>query len=1452
MWNRKMIDEKKALLDKLRPFPPNTLRSLQEKVTLEWTYHSNSIEGNTLTLKETKVVLEGITIGGKSVKEHLEVISHSEAIQYLDELVTSKESFNEQQIKDIHSLVLKKIDQQNAGVYRKENVIISGAKHTPPDHILVPNEMKNLITRYQQEWKNLHPLERASLLHIEFIKIHPFVDGNGRTSRLLQNFELIKKGFPPIVIKKENRLSYYEALDKAHTTGEAEDFIKLSSNCLIESLDLYLNTIKKDNINGDTDSSRKIKRSKEKTKAQDRKQNKEQIKTPAQIKTIETTKDQVIEQNKAKDQDKIQKKTATKTQNKTQKQRSFKMNEKEITNNQDKLNLKDQKERSIKNQHIGKNQKDENDNIIKKTKKENKHNKKISSIPRPPFREDESSQVPALQLLQNMGWTYLSPEEALNLRKNNPTNVLLEEILDSQLRKINKINYKSSTYNFKDENIANAIQELKSMPFEGLVITSEKIFELLTLGKSYKENIEGNQRSYDLKYIDWENLENNVYHVTDEYNVETQDANVSHRSPDIVLFINGIPIVIIECKSLRKTNPIEEAISQHIRNQKNGEIPQLFVFSQILIALCPSYPTEENKLRPKYATTGTNNRLWSAWEEQTPFKKELERLINCPLSIEQKEKLFSGRYKPFRKYFEELEKESLEISSQDIILYGLCQPQRVLEFIKKFILYDGGTKKIARYQQYFSVKDTLKRITSGEPNKKRPDGVIWHTQGSGKSLSMVMLAKSILMEHSIKEPKLILVTDRINLDDQIYNTFDNCQVRPKKASSGADLIQLLQSYKSTIIATTIFKFDTVANSKGLLLDSKDIIVLVDEAHRTQYGIANAKVRKVFPNACFIAYTGTPLTKKEKHTMEKFGAFIGKPYTSREALRDENIVHLLYEGRLTPQEIDKNLLDQKFERITKSLTKEQKADLKKKYNSKSHLARTEQRIWMIACDISSHFYKNWKGTGFKGQLATSSISVALKYQEYFKEFEEVSTAVIISQTEDLKEHQNIHEEETLLQKHERKIKETFGDPKRYEKEMISKFNSEEDPDILIVVNKLLTGFDVPRNTILYLDKPLKEHNLLQATARVNRVFENKDFGYVIDYHGNLDDFLKALKHYDNLAQDAQDLDLFDREEIKESIRDLSKEIEKLPQYYSDLVNLFSGIKNKRDLAEYEKKLFEKTDREDFYKKLSLFGNSLHHSLSSADFLTNTNEKQIKIYQDELKFFYNLKNHIRKIYAESVDYRQYEPKIKKILNAHVKAEEIKPIVSPINIYDKAFNLKLEGESDQAKALMIIHSTKKYISTCMEKDSVFYEKLSKLLEETLKNYQEGRLSEAEFLQKAFEFKDQALNRTGDNLPSSLDGKEMAKAFFGILQKVIEQDNPLDEKARDKIAKISLKILEIVKEHRIVDWFKNRDIQNQIKNKIEDYIYEEKDLMGWSLDFDSIDRIMDEIINTAKNHNL
>ncbi|KRQ86526.1 Fic/DOC family protein [Caloramator mitchellensis] len=237
------IDSKKRLLDSKRPLPEHTVKSIRENLLLEWTYNSNAIEGNTLTLMETKVVLEGITIGGKSLREHLEVINHRDAILYLEDIIRNNEPLTEWQIKNIHRLILKGVDDKYAGNYRDQNVIIAGAKHKPPEHFLVKEKMEELINWYNYDAQKLHPVERAAMLHIIFVGIHPFIDGNGRTSRLLLNFELMKNGYPPVVIRNENRVVYYEALDKAHTTGDNSDFVNLVIDELNRTLDLYLSLV---------------------------------------------------------------------------------------------------------------------------------------------------------------------------------------------------------------------------------------------------------------------------------------------------------------------------------------------------------------------------------------------------------------------------------------------------------------------------------------------------------------------------------------------------------------------------------------------------------------------------------------------------------------------------------------------------------------------------------------------------------------------------------------------------------------------------------------------------------------------------------------------------------------------------------------------------------------------------------------------------------------------------------------------------------------------------------------------------------------------------------------------------------------------------------------------------------------------------------------------------------
>ena len=273
------------------------------------------------------------------------------------------------------------------------------------------------------------------------------------------------------------------------------------------------------------------------------------------------------------------------------------------------------------------------------------------------------------------------------------------------------------------------------------------------------------------------------------------------------------------------------------------------------------------------------------------------------------------------------------------------------------------------------------------------------------------------------------------------------------------------------------------------------------------------------------------------------------------------------------------------------------------------------------------------------------------------------------------------------------------------------------------------------------------------------------------------------------------------------------------------------------------------REKFYEKLSLFGNSLHRALSSVDFINNTSDEEIEEYKKTLKFFCKLQNHIKKVFDESIDYKEYEPQIKRLLDTYVQAEEIQTVVPQINIYDHKLSKELEGESDKSKALIMINKTNRYISENMEKDPHFYNKLSKLLQETLEDYRQKRINEKELLQKAFKFKDEALTRTDDTLPPGLKDKEEAKAFFGVLKKVLEQKN---KDISNTLVEMSIKIAEIIEKHCVVDWVRNQDIHNKIKNEIEDYLCEQKESTGLSMDFDSIDRIMEETIKIAKSHYL
>jgi type I restriction enzyme R subunit len=1054
----------------------------------------------------------------------------------------------------------------------------------------------------------------------------------------------------------------------------------------------------------------------------------------------------------------------------------------------------------------------------------------------PSFQEDHISQIPALQLLQNLGYQYLRPQEVYLERRGKLGNVLLENVLAEQLRKLNRITYRGGKHEFSEINIQNGIQDLKDVRFDGLVRTSEHIYDLLSLGKSLEQTIEGDSKSFTLQYIDWRNPKNNAFHVVEEFEVERTGSKELCR-PDLVLFVNGIPLGVIECKQSGIKDPLAQAISQQIRNQAEDYIPKLFIYSQVLLGVAVNAAA--------YATTGTPGKFWAQWRElqgsrNKDISKELSSLVNRPLSRLQKERMFQGRFGYVRQYFEELEAEERTPTMQDETLYCLCRPERFLELAWRFIVYDAGEKKIARYQQYFTVDGILERIREVGNDGRRLGGVVWHTQGSGKSLTMVMLAKSLAISREIKNPIVVLVTDRIDLDDQIKKTFQHCGLEPEQAQTGRHLARLIMEGKHSVITTVLDKFDAALKAKDFKNESSEIFVLVDESHRSVYGEAGAQMAQVLPNACFIGFTGTPLMKQEKNTARKFGGIIQPAYTIQQAVADKAVVPLLYEGRHALQEVNQPALDKWFEVTTAKLNDAQRADLKRKFSTADQLNKAQSRIYLQAYDISEHFSKNWQGTPFKAQLTAPDKASALKFKRYLGEFGKVSSEVLISGPDTREGNEDIY---TVDQEEVRSfwkiMMAKYGSEKEYNKQLINAFKHGPEPEIIIVVDKLLTGFDAPQNIVLYICRSLKEHNLLQAIARVNRLYEGKDYGFVIDYYGVIKQLGEAMDLYATLPD-------FDREDLVGAIEDVSVEIRTLPQKHSELWDIFPGLRNKLDVEEYERRLADEELREKFYEKLCAYHRTLSVALSSAQFLQETPADKIDRYKNDLAFFLKLRVSVKRRYAEEIDYKEYETRVQKLIDTHVDSTEILQITEPINIFEEEkFQAELEKlESKGSKADTIAHRTQRTITEKMEEDPVFYRRFSRILQEAIEEYRQERINETQYLKKATEIMEAVLQRRGDNLPAVLQNRDAAKAFFGVVNEVLGDGN-----VSELAAGVAIQIDDLIQNNLVVDWRSNMDVQNRIRNGIDDLLYDLKNTGKVELSMEQMDAILERSLEIARN---
>jgi len=1060
----------------------------------------------------------------------------------------------------------------------------------------------------------------------------------------------------------------------------------------------------------------------------------------------------------------------------------------------------------------------------------------------PSFQEDHSSQIP-LQMLINMGYEYLSPEEALAARSGKTSAIILEDILRQQLRLINKARISSTKeVAFSESNIENAILELRDIPLvDGYLVTSQKIYELLTLGVSLDQTILGDRKSYDMHYIDWKKPENNKFHVTEEFSV-LRSGLKEHYRPDLVLFVNGIPLAVIECKRPDIKDPLTQAISQNLRNQQEDGIRPLYAMAQIVMAITVN--------EGAYATTGTKEKFWAQWQEslktkqdQIVYEETLFKLKNTPLPSEVKNKLFSERYKYVREYFDALEKQEIQTTVQDSYLYGLCSKERLLELIYNFILFDNGAKKIARYQQFFAIKKAMKKLVKLN-NGRRQGGVIWHTQGSGKSLTMVMLAQAIAMHPSILNPKIILVTDRTDLDSQLTGTFRKCGMDVDNATTGAQLVTLLQAESDAVVTTIINKFETAVKRIKTPLESNNIFVLVDEGHRTQHGTFNIEMQKTLPNACFIAFTGTPLFKKDKNTLSKFGTLIDS-YTVDQAVKDKAVVPLLYEGRHALQEVNAAPLDNFFNMVSEPLNEYEKADLKKKFSRADQLNIADQKIYAIAWDIALHYKNNFKDTKFKGQVVCQSKTAAVKYKNYLDQTGLVSTELIISPPDEREGEDSAYGKTSdKVKEFWHKMMDEHGSPEKYQKNIVNRFKNDDEPDLIVVVDKLLTGFDAPNNIVLYLTRKLVGHTLLQAIARVNRVSPDKDYGYIIDYYGVTEELDSALKTYSTFED-------FEESELQGTLTKISEEIEKLPQAHSDLWKLFSTVQNKRDAEAYQLLLRDEALRTKFYEYLSKYARILKLALSSIEFHRDTEEKRIARYKEDLAFFVKLRSAVISRYSDKIDYKKYEGQIQKLIDTHIPTSRIVKLTELVNIFDKeAFEEEVEKlVGKAAKADMIASRTAKHITEKMEEDPAFYKRFSQLIKETIQEYLQKRIDETEYLQRMKDIMEKVLSRTDSSIPPSLENKEVAKAFFGVGMEEFSELTKDKDLVKLISEELALQADKIILDLKQVDWTKSVDIPKKMIFLIGDYIIDHiRDKYDLKLSFQEIDKISERIVEIAK----
>lgn len=1006
----------------------------------------------------------------------------------------------------------------------------------------------------------------------------------------------------------------------------------------------------------------------------------------------------------------------------------------------------------------------------------------------PSLTEKDTVEKPVIDWFKQNGYSYIHGSELIPEfdERDSYRHCVLKRRFLSSIKKINP---------WLTDNLAEEVyRKVIELDHPDFVMKGKTFYELLTTGVKITTRDGREEKTRIAKLIDFENTENNNFLVSNQFKVEYQYEKDIYRIPDVVVFINGLPIAVFELKSFNANETAKDAFLDHKREIE--DIPQLYAYSQIVVA-SDGYET-------KYGSPTSNWERFFVWEGI---------LSDDDLRVEEIDDGF------FRYFY-----NGTELTSLEILIKGLFNKEHLLEYINDFVFYEKSgekfEKKIASYHQFYAVRKAVLKtkecVTKGKTPDERRIGVVWHTQGSGKSLTMLFYALKVLKIKELENPLLLFITDRKNLDEQLYGLFSQIPIA-KQAESIKDLQDKIKNMPGGIIFATIQKFGTVKSTEyPLLTERRNIIVIADEAHRSQYKELAQNLRKAIPNASFMGFTATPIEIEDRDTYLVFGEPISI-YPMDKALRHKVIVPIYYEARLAELHLTNEFIDEEFEEISEDLDSEAKETLKRKFARLENLVLNEERIDKIARDIVEHFNKRKEVLSGKAMVVVISRKVAVALYEAIKRQPNAPNVEIVmsgNKQRDPKEfHQHIRnkaEMEELLN--------NFKDPNK-------------DPEMVIVVDMLLTGFDVPCLHTMYFDKPMKNHNLVQAIARVNRVFKDKPAGLVVDYIGIADDLRKSLSKYTIEA-------------IDKVLTDLNKVINLLKEKYDIVSSMFYGIDYKNwkfmkqeDLARIVVSAYNALQTDEQKKKF--IRNYL--ALKKIYALASPHPETIKI-KDDIRFFEMIKKMVVKYSQSKKDIsRDIEYEINQLISKSISAEEPVDIFSliqkdkpDISILDDKFleqfrNMQYKNYAADLLAKLLNDE----IRSRMRSNPFRYKSLYEILKGIIDRYNVKLIDTIDVINELIEIAKEIRKKVQEGKELGLTEEELV--FYDMLLKegIFRNDEEIKTVAREIIRRIGGYI-------KVVDWNKKETLRSKIRVQIKQILAKS---MGDNVDFDQINNLTTQI---------